>query len=101
MSRHLHEVLIALLKLSMEYIRSLDPLFRDSHAKIENDTWYWPFFKNVIGTNDGTHVPCMITHSEQARFIRRKGIPTQNIMVVCGWNMCFYFCINRMGRYHP
>jgi len=37
-SRHLHKVLPAFLKLFMEYIRPLYPLFRDSHAKIENDT---------------------------------------------------------------
>ena len=29
----------------------------------------------------------------QARFIGKKGIPTQNIMVVCDWNMCFTFVL--------
>ena len=67
----------------MEYIRPLDPLFHDSHANIENDTRYWPLFNNVIGTIDGTHVPCVVTPSEQARFIGTKGMPTQNITVAC------------------
>uniref|UniRef100_A0A0R0LFB5 DDE Tnp4 domain-containing protein n=1 Tax=Glycine max TaxID=3847 RepID=A0A0R0LFB5_SOYBN len=73
-SRHLHKVLIALLKLFMEYIRPLDPLFHDSHVKIENDTQYWSFFKNAIKAIDGTHVPCVVTPSEQARFIGRKDV---------------------------
>nr|KYP51549.1 hypothetical protein KK1_026577 [Cajanus cajan] len=56
---------------------------------------YEQFFKNVIGAIDGTHVPCMVTPSDQARFIRRKGTPTQNIMEVCDSNMCFTFVLAR------
>jgi len=70
-SRHFHDVLIACLNLSIEYIKPRDPLFRDSHAKIQSDQRYWPFFKNVIGAIDGTHIPC----------------------VVCDWNMCFTFVL--------
>jgi len=51
------------------------------------------FFKNTIGAIDGTHVPCVVTPGEQPRFIGRKGVPTQNIMVVCDWNMCFTFVL--------
>nr|KYP66301.1 hypothetical protein KK1_012589 [Cajanus cajan] len=39
-SRHIHKVLNACLKLCVEYIRPQDPLFHDSQAKIENDTRY-------------------------------------------------------------
>ena len=35
----------------------------------------------------------MVTPSEQARFIGRNGILTQNIMVSCDWNMCFTFVL--------
>jgi len=62
-------------------------MFRDCEVKIESDQQYWPFFKNTIGAIDGTHIPCIVSPAEQARFIGRKGIPTQNIMVVCDWNI--------------
>ncbi|XP_039690638.1 uncharacterized protein [Medicago truncatula] len=51
-SRRFHDVLVACLSLSIEYIKPQDPLFRDSHAKIQSDPRYWPFFKNVIGAID-------------------------------------------------
>jgi len=67
----------------IEYIKSRDPLFCDSHAKIQSDPRYWSFFKNGIEGIDGTCIPCVVSVSDQTRFIRRKGYPTQNIMVVC------------------
>ncbi|XP_024641527.2 uncharacterized protein [Medicago truncatula] len=92
-SRHFYRVLHACLKLSFKYIKPEDPMFRECHAKIKNDQRYWPFFKNVIGAIDGTHVSCVVSASEQPRFIGRKGYPTQNIMAVCDWNMCFTFIL--------
>jgi len=47
-NRRFHDVLIACLSLSIEYIKPKDHLFRDSHAKIQSEPRYWPFFKNVI-----------------------------------------------------
>jgi hypothetical protein len=92
-SRHFHDVLFACLSLSMKYIKPQDPLFRNSHAKIRGDPRYWPFFKNVIGAIDGTHIPCVVSASDQTRFIGRKGYPTQNVMAVCDWDMCFTFVL--------
>ncbi|RZC28575.1 hypothetical protein D0Y65_000519 [Glycine soja] len=53
--------------------RPQDPMFRDCEVKIESDQQYWPFFKNTIGAIDGTHIPCIVSPAEQARFIGRKG----------------------------
>ncbi|XP_024634373.2 uncharacterized protein [Medicago truncatula] len=92
-SRHFHQVLHVVLKLSMKYIKPEDPMFRDCHSKIKNDPRYWPFFKNAIGAIDGTHVSCVVSGSEQTKFIGRKGYATQNIMAVCDWNMCFTFVL--------
>ncbi|KAL4362114.1 hypothetical protein GQ457_04G025480 [Hibiscus cannabinus] len=68
-SRHLHKVLIACLRLSFKYIKPQDPEFRHCHPKIRKDQRYWPFFKNAIGEIDGTHVPCVVGAGQQARFI--------------------------------
>jgi hypothetical protein len=92
-SRYFHRVLLACLKLSFKYIKPEDPMFRDCHVKIKNDQRYWPFFKNAIGAIDGTHVSCVVSASDQTRFIGIKWHPTQNIMAVCDWNMCFTFVL--------
>ncbi|XP_050897585.1 uncharacterized protein LOC127104449 [Lathyrus oleraceus] len=92
-SRHFHRVLRACLKLSMKYIKPEGPTFHDCHSKIKNDQRYWPFFKNAIGAINGTHVSCVVNANEQTRYIGRKGYPTQNIMAVCDWNMCFTFVL--------
>lgn len=92
-SRHFHRVLVACLKLSFEYIKPQDRRFRNVNEKIQNDQRYWPFFENAIGAIDGTHIPCVVSSSEQPRYIGRKGYPTQNIMAVCDWDMCFIFAL--------
>ena len=92
-SRHFHTVLLARLRLSFKYIKPQDPTFRSIPSKLRNDRQYWPFFKNAIGAIDGTHVPCVVSLPEQPKFIGRKGHPTQNIMAVCDWDMCFTFAL--------
>ena len=52
---------------------------------------YYPIFKDCIGAIDGTHVKASVAQHEQAKYIGRKGYATQNIMVVCDFNMCFTF----------
>ncbi|XP_072084628.1 uncharacterized protein [Arachis hypogaea] len=46
-----------------------------------------------VGAIDGTHIPCVVSPSDQPKFIGRKGYPTQNIMAVCDWDMCFIFAL--------
>ncbi|XP_028785955.1 putative nuclease HARBI1, partial [Neltuma alba] len=92
-SRHFHNVLQACLSLSSELIRPVDPTFRGTHRKIENDPRYYPFFKDAIGAIDGTHIPCVVPAAKRDRFIGRKGNPSQNVMAVCDWDMCFTFVL--------
>ncbi|XLU27545.1 hypothetical protein S245_063611, partial [Arachis hypogaea] len=42
---------------------------------------------------DGTHIPYVVSPSDQPKFIGRKGYPTQNIMAVYDWDMCFIFVL--------
>nr|KYP47354.1 hypothetical protein KK1_031037 [Cajanus cajan] len=94
-SRHFHKVLVACLNLAFEYIKPQDYRLSHVHTKIQKDRRYWPFFKNAIGAIDGTHIPCVVSPSEQPKFIGRKGYPTQNVMAVCDWDMCFIFALPR------
>lgn len=61
--------------------------------KIEKGSRYLSFFKNVIWIIDDTHISRVVTPSEQVRFIGRKDISRQNIMVACDCNMCFTFVL--------
>ncbi|KAH1057677.1 hypothetical protein J1N35_035742 [Gossypium stocksii] len=47
--------------------------------------------KDCIGAIDGTHIKACISPSCQIPYIGRKGEPTQNIMAVCDFSMCFIF----------
>ncbi|KAI9119190.1 hypothetical protein K1719_009865 [Acacia pycnantha] len=86
-------VLKAGLSLSTEYVKPLNPEFPDCHPNISNARRYFPYFKNAIGAIDGTHISCVVSESEHDRFVGRKGYPTQNIMAVCDWDMCFTYVL--------
>jgi hypothetical protein len=47
--------------------------------------------KNCIRVIDGTHVRAIIFPENQISFISRKGVPTQNVMVACSFDMQFIF----------
>jgi hypothetical protein len=69
-------------------INHIDREFRDVLSKIRDDEQYWPYFKNCIVA---THVPVKISPSKQIPYIGRKWTPTQNVMVVCDFRICFTF----------
>ncbi|KAJ9145635.1 hypothetical protein P3X46_027997 [Hevea brasiliensis] len=70
-SRNFHEVLKAMLCLSIDMIKSTD--------------------LDCIGAIDGTHVSAYVQEENLIRFIGRKGVPTQNIMAACSFDMQFTF----------
>ncbi|XP_020593532.1 uncharacterized protein LOC110033778 [Phalaenopsis equestris] len=63
--------LSALVSLSYHAIRPIDYKFEQTPAEISKDARYMPFFK--------------------VAFIGRCGSPTQNVMAVCDFNLCFTF----------
>ncbi|XP_033512881.1 uncharacterized protein [Nicotiana tomentosiformis] len=46
---------------------------------------------DCIGALDGTHVKARLPQSQEIPYIGCKGYPTQNILVVVDFNMCFIF----------
>ena len=91
--RQFHRVLVTCLKLSFDLIRPQDYIFEHVHEKIQHDNQYWPYFKDCIGAIDGTHVPCVVSPKESVKYIGRKGYTSQNVMAICGWDMCFIFAL--------
>ncbi|MFQ6670614.1 hypothetical protein Gotur_035458, partial [Gossypium turneri] len=48
-------------------------------------------FKDCIGAIDGTYITTILPSNEQIPYIGRKCVPTQNVMTVYDFNMCFTF----------
>ncbi|KAK2642093.1 hypothetical protein Ddye_023856 [Dipteronia dyeriana] len=46
---------------------------------------------DCIGAIDGVHVQASISPCDQVPYIGRKGIPTQNVMAICNFDMQFTF----------
>ncbi|KAK2658601.1 hypothetical protein Ddye_005134 [Dipteronia dyeriana] len=71
----------------------MDPEFKDISEEILRDSRYIPHFKDCIGAINGVHVPTSIPPKDQIPYIGTKGTPTQNIMVVCNFDMQFIFVV--------
>ncbi|GKV15184.1 hypothetical protein SLEP1_g25986 [Rubroshorea leprosula] len=93
-SRSFHEVLKAMLYLSIDLIKPQDPTFSTIPLEILDDKRYMPHFKDCIGAIDGTHILACVKKEDQIRFINgRKGIPTQNVMAACSFDLQFTFVL--------
>jgi hypothetical protein len=91
-SRRFNDVLQCVNRLAAQNIKPKDPTFTVVHPKIREHR-SWPHFRNCIGTIDGTHFRVTIPSSEQAVHMNRHGYCSQNVMVVCDFNMRFTFVV--------
>ncbi|CAN1160536.1 hypothetical protein LINPERPRIM_LOCUS37625 [Linum perenne] len=87
-SRHIHEVLRAILKLHPILLRKPEPITDTS-----NDV-NWKHFKGCIGALDGTHVKVRVQKNAQVRFRDRKGNTSINVLGVCNPNLEFIYCLS-------
>ena len=46
---------------------------------------------DCIGAIDGTHIQVVIGEDKKVPYLRRKGVPTQNVMVACDFDLPFTF----------
>ena len=73
-----------------QYIH-LPPIDTPTPSIILNNPKYYPFFKDVLGAIDGTHINCS-AYAEMRQAARdRKGGVTQNCLAICGFDMIFYY----------
>jgi hypothetical protein len=79
--------------LTAHNVKPKDPSFAVVHQKIQ-DHRSWPHFKKCIGAIDGTHILVTVPLSEQAVHINRHGYYSQNVMVVCDFDMRFTFVVS-------
>ncbi|XP_021813645.1 uncharacterized protein LOC110756514 [Prunus avium] len=84
--------------MAVDIIKLLDPEFKGVPEEILRDSRYMPHFKDCIGAIDGVHVKASVPPEDQVPYIGRKGIPTQNIMATCNFDMQFIFAC--AGKYY-
>ena len=100
-SRKFHEVLDSVMDMAHDFIRPKDPNFRAVHKRIRDDRRAYPHFKDCIGALDGTHIRVSLSPEEQVRYIGKSGMPTQNVLAVCDFDMCFtYVATGQPGAMH-
>lgn len=51
--------------------------------EIQSNPKLYPFFKDVLGAIDGTHISAFVADADLPRFRNRKGEVTQNVLVAC------------------
>ncbi|KAB2595761.1 hypothetical protein D8674_031211 [Pyrus ussuriensis x Pyrus communis] len=90
-SRYFGVMLDIVCKMAIDIIKPMDSEFRGTPQEIRRDTRYMPHFKDCIGAIDGVYVEASIPPPYQVPYIGRKGIPTQNIMAACNFDMQFTF----------
>ncbi|KAK2644817.1 hypothetical protein Ddye_020012 [Dipteronia dyeriana] len=76
--------------------RSGETVSRSTPQEILSDSRYMPYFKDCIGAIDGVHIQASISPCDQVPYIGRKGIPTQNVMAICNFDMQFTFAFTQI-----
>ena len=100
-SRKFHEVLDCVVAMAEHYLRPTDPNFQRVHKRIRNDKKPYPHFKDCTGALDGTHIRVTLSPEEQVRYVDKTGIPTQNVLAVCHFDMRFtYVAAGQLGALH-
>lgn len=71
------------------------PLATDpTPPEIRNDFRRFPYFKDVVGAIDGTHIKCCPIESERSVARNRKGTVTQNCLIGCSFDLLFTYVLS-------
>ena len=58
-------------------------------SKIADNPKFFPFFQNVIGAIDGTHISCVPSAEDHEACRNRKGGVSQNCLASCSFDLHF------------
>jgi hypothetical protein len=62
-------------------------------SKIQNNPKFWPYFRNAIGTIDGSHIPIAPPAHLHGQFHNWKGFLSQNALFTCDFNLNFTYSL--------
>jgi hypothetical protein len=91
-SRKFSEVLNAVYRMSSDVIKPQEGHLTEIHPRLR-EARFWPHFKDCIGAIDGSHFPASVLSTEQPKYIGHHGYSSQNVMVVCDFNMRYTFVV--------
>ena len=60
-------------------------------SKILENSKFYPFFKDVLGAIDSTHINCCPSAVEREASRNRYGLLSQNCLAICDFNMQFWY----------
>ena len=61
--------------------------------EVERNKKFYPYFKDVLGAIDGTHILAHVPAQHLGPFRHRKGQITQNVRVVCSFDRQFCYVL--------
>jgi hypothetical protein len=80
------------MRLAFHFEMPKDPQFGTIHHKLEEPR-FLSYFRDCICAFDDTHIPVIVLAYEQPKYIGRDVYPSQNVMVVCDFDMRFIFIV--------
>ncbi|XP_028771547.1 putative nuclease HARBI1 [Neltuma alba] len=90
-SRHLHIVLMAIIELEEKFV--VQPNGSTIPLEIQNESKFFPYFKDCLGAIDGTHIRVKAPSIDAPRYHGRKEFPTQNVLAVCTFDLKFTYVL--------
>ena len=60
---------------------------------IQDSKYFYPYFKDCLGTIDGTHIPAHVPTGLCMRYRDRKNQVSQNVLTACSMNMEFLYIL--------
>ncbi|XP_039686890.1 uncharacterized protein [Medicago truncatula] len=90
-SRHLHQVLKAILELEEKFI--VQPDGSTIPLEISSSTRFYPYFKDCVGAIDGTHIRVKVSAKDAPHYRGRKEYPTQNVLAACTFDLKFTYVL--------
>lgn len=76
-----------------EYTIHQPTLDTPSHPRITLDTKYKEYFKDCVCALDSTHIAAWVPANQAAPYRYRKGYLSQNVLVVCDFNLEFTYML--------
>lgn len=90
-SRHLHNVLWAIIELENKFL--VQPDGSGVPCEIEGNEKFYPYFKKCVGAIDGTHIRAKVSVVDAPRYRGRKEFPTQNVLAACTFDLKFTYVL--------
>lgn len=90
--RYFHEIFAAILYLHRAVIRQ-SIKNNNLSARITADSKYGPYFKDCVSVFNDTYIPAFVSEKSQIPWRNRKGWLSQNVLMLCDFEMMFRFVL--------